>query len=227
MRSRMAKHQLLNWNIAGLPRWLWWIKGLRFLDGRYRLISRILAETDFVCLQEAFRHRGALKGKKLVGGVPWAWIGGDKKSGLMMMAREEPLEPPREGDFKATTISRGDFLAQKGWLAVKFSFGWLLTTHLDAGSDRASLRARKKQLKQLVNALTDMDRPIVLAGDFNLSVRRPGDVELLQSFLTETGLEIILHHGKDLIMAQGIAPEGAEVFENEKLSDHSRLVARV
>ena len=145
----------------------------------------------------------------------------------MIMAREEPLEPPREGDFKATTISKGDFLAQKGWLAVKFRFGWLLTTHLDAGPDRASLQAREKQLNRLVKALTDMDRPIVMAGDFNLSAKRPGDVELLESFVAETGLKIILHHGKDLIMAQGIAPEGAEVFENEKLSDHSRLVAQI
>lgn len=223
----MAKHQLLNWNIAGLPRWVWWIKGLRFLDGRYRLISRILAETDFVCLQEAFRHRGVLKGKKLAGGVPWAWIGGNERSGLMMMAREEPLEPPRKGDFKATTISQADFLAQKGWLAVKFRFGWLLTTHLDAGPDRESLLARGKQLNRIVKALADMDGPVVLAGDFNLSVKRPGDVELLESFVAETGLEIILHHGKDLIMAQGIALEGAEVIENEKLSDHSRLVARI
>ena len=223
----MAKHLLLNWNIAGLPRWLWWIKGLRFLDGRYRIISRILAETDFVCLQEAFRHRKTLRGKKLAGGIPWSWTGGDNESGLLMMAREEPLEPPRKGDFEATTISKGDFLAQKGWLAGKFSFGWLLTTHLDAGPDRESLRAREKQLNRIVNAFSDMDGPIVMAGDFNLSAKRPGDMELLESFLDETGLEIILHHGKDLIMAQGIAPEGAEVFENEQLSDHSRLVTRI
>jgi exonuclease III len=223
----MAKLQLLNWNIAGLPRWIWWIKGLRFMDGRYRLISRILAEADFVCLQEAFRHRGALKGKKLAGGVPWAWVGGNKKSGLMMMAREAPLVPPRDGDFKATTFSQADFFAQKGWLAAKFSFGWLLTTHLDAGPDQESLKAREKQLKRIVNALADMDRPIIMAGDFNLSAKRPGDVELLESFLAETGFEIILHHGKDLIMAQDILLEGADVFENESLSDHSRLVALI
>ena len=223
----MAKHHLLNWNIAGLPRWIWWLKGLRFMDGRYRLMSRILAETDFVCLQEAFSHREALKGKKLAGAVRWAWIGGNKKSGLMMMAREEPLEPPREGDFEATTFSQADFFAQKGWLAAKFSFGWLLTTHLDAGPDRESLQAREKQLNRIVNALKDMDRPIIMAGDFNLSAKRLGDAELLESFLAETGFDVILHHGKDLIMAQGITLEEAEVFDNEHLSDHSRLVARI
>ena len=223
----MTQHQLLNWNIAGLPRWLWWIKGLRFLDGRYRLMSRILAEADFVCLQEAFRHRGILKGKKLAGGVPWGWVGGGKKSGLMMMACERPLEPPRDGDFKATTFSRGDFLAKKGWLAAKFRFGWLLTTHLDAGSDRPSLEARKKQLKRVTRAIAEMDGPIVAAGDFNLSAKRSGDVELLESFLAETNFEVILHDGKDLIMARGITPEAAEVITDEKLSDHNRLAARI
>jgi len=106
-------------------------------------------------------------------------------------------------------------------------FGWLLTTHLDAGPDRESLLARGKQLNRIAKALTAMDGPIVLAGDFNLSVKRPGDVELLESFVAETGLKIILHHGKDLIMAQGISLEGAEVIEDEKLGDHSRLVARI
>ena len=67
----------------------------------------------------------------------------------------------------------------------------------------------------------------IMAGDFNLSAKRPGDVELLESFLAETGFEIILHHGKDLIMAQDILLEGADVFENESLSDHSRLVALI
>ena len=134
----MTQHQLLNWNIAGLPKWLWWIKGLRFVDGRYRKMSRILAEADFVCLQEAFRHRGTIRGKKITGVVPWVWIGGDKKSGLIMMSREKPLEPPREGDFTTTTFSQGDFLAKKGWLAARFRFGWLLTTHLDAGPDSDS-----------------------------------------------------------------------------------------
>jgi endonuclease/exonuclease/phosphatase (EEP) superfamily protein YafD len=106
-------------------------------------------------------------------------------------------------------------------------FGWLLTTHLDAGPDRESLLARGKQLNRIAKALTAMDGPIVLAGDFNLSVKRPGDVELLESFVAETGLKIILHQGKDLIMAQGISLEGAEVIEDEKISDHSRLVARI
>ena len=145
----------------------------------------------------------------------------------MMMARQEPLESPREGSFKATSLSKGDFLAEKGWLAARFQFGWLLTTHLDAGSDRASLRAREKQLEEIVSALADMDGPIVAVGDFNLSVERSGDVALLESFQAETNLEIAVHHEKDLIMTRGIAVESARVIEDEKLSDHGRLVARI
>jgi endonuclease/exonuclease/phosphatase (EEP) superfamily protein YafD len=49
-------------------------------------------------------------------------------------------------------------------------FGWLLTAHLDAVPDRESLLTRGKQLNRIVKTLAGMDGPIVLAGDFNLSV---------------------------------------------------------
>jgi hypothetical protein len=90
----------------------------------------------------------------------------------------------------------GDCWAAKGYLRVgaRQADGALIdvyNTHLEAGTAKRSLEARRKQLAILAQAIEESsaERAVIVGGDFNLAFNRPGDREAMADFRREVGLE--------------------------------------
>lgn len=99
----------------------------------------------------------------------------------------------------------------------RFEWGWLVTTHLDAGGGEADTNARGKQLARLTRKLPP--GALLLAGDLNLDTRRTADEMMLAAFQIETDLKVTRRDNLDLLMSRGIATRGAAVRRETNLSD--------
>jgi endonuclease/exonuclease/phosphatase (EEP) superfamily protein YafD len=146
--------------------------------------------------------------------------------------------------------SRGDCWANKGWLRVGIQPESgvqvdLYTTHLDSGPGKSSQRVRRRQLRRLADAIERLSpgRAVIVAGDLNLSTKRPLDEVSMREFRERLGLvksgvasELAIWHRRDCILyrdgpATRIELESAgtarEFVRGERpLSDHAALYAR-
>lgn len=193
---------VLSYNVAALP------PGISYSDPRPRmpLIGERLPDYDVVLLQETFSHFEALTGRleaPLLERGPGArtdWlrfllferICGRCGSGLASAAFREarPLRVEREA-YRGCAgwilpWTGADCGSSKGWLLTRVALarGVVLdfwNTHLDAGRRPADYRVRSEQLAELARAIErhSAGRPLVVAGDFNLSAERSPDREEL------------------------------------------------
>jgi endonuclease/exonuclease/phosphatase family metal-dependent hydrolase len=118
-------------------------------------------------------------------------------------------------------------------------------THLEAGTAKGSLEARRKQLAILTQAIQERsaERAVIVAGDFNLAFNRPGDGDAMASFRREAGLEdcgagpelprwrerdYILYRSSPRVVLHVEEMGEAKEFVNEglALSDHPAIYAR-
>jgi Endonuclease/Exonuclease/phosphatase family len=146
--------------------------------------------------------------------------------------------------------ANGDCWSNKGWLRVEMLTPEgvaidVYNTHLEAGPSERSIEVRRQQLEILAEAIEELsaDRPVIVAGDFNMSFGRHGDRELLMDFRERIGLrdsgagpelpnwlerDYILYRGSDeiglIIDEHGEAAEF--VSRDRALSDHPALFIR-
>jgi endonuclease/exonuclease/phosphatase family metal-dependent hydrolase len=87
-----------------------------------------------------------------------------------------------------------DCFAHKGWLRTGVTAGGIdvdvYNTHLDAGQDEGSRKARLAQLLELACTIDagGGERPLIVAGDLNLSYAFAGDREAIEIFREHLGL---------------------------------------
>jgi len=172
-------------------------------------------------------------------------------AGLSTFAEEEfaPGEVVREAydDCHGWVGANGDCWARKGFLRVRLHLpaGGVVdvyNTHLEAGETDPSIEARRAQLAQLAEAIERLsaDRPVIVAGDFNLASIRTADRSLKNEFAERLGLEdtgagselpfwrdrdsVLYRSGANRELAVVGAGEAKE-FVNRKraLSDHPAL----
>lgn len=143
-----------------------------------------------------------------------------------------------------------DCWASKGYLRVgiRTREGLIVdvySTHLDAGRGRGSVETRRRQLRTLASAIEQQsgERAVIVGGDFNLAVERPGDGELMAEFrerlnLSDSGAgpELPFWRRRDYILyrsgmqAQISVAQSGEAVEfvdgQRALSDHPAVYAR-
>lgn len=155
---------------------------------RLRALGRHVAEStyDLVCLQEVmyrsnlrelgFAHQRA-SGAVLVRG------------GLVFLSRT-PLSAYSAKGFELRKPARPEWLMRKGFQIASAQGLTVVNTHLSANRDddwspsnRYTLIA-KAELGELSQALTGIDGPLVVTGDFNL----PRESSVLQEFIAANGL---------------------------------------
>jgi hypothetical protein len=175
-------------------------------------------------------------------------------SGLASMVRED-LAKSRDFERTAFGVCNGwfgahsDCWANKGFLRVAIEAGGaavdLYNTHLDAGDSAQSVAVRRLQLDRIASAIEarGAQRPVVVAGDFNLAFSRPGDRETMHEFrrrlrLDDSGAgpEVPFWRERDFILYRSgaaaalHAERGGEALEfvngKRALSDHPALYAR-
>ena len=121
-------------------------------------------------------------------------------AGLSIFAEEKfaPDEVVREAydDCHGWLGSNGDCWARKGFLRVRLHLPSggevdVYNTHLEAGEAEPSIEARSAQLDQLAEAIERLssDRPVIVAGDFNLATIRTSDRSLKNLFAERLGLQ--------------------------------------
>lgn len=109
-------------------------------------------------------------------------------SGLGISTRS-PLVKTAMHSFPGPSVG-WDRLARKGALHAQFAVGGthvdVITVHLQAGYDPLAVRVRSAQLESLrsfIDSVADLDRPLVVCGDFNVDglahVRHGGEYESL------------------------------------------------
>jgi len=150
---------------------------------------------DVVCVQEDFQYHSILASqmtnypyKTLTsGGVP----GGD---GLNVFSRYPIYNIVRVAweDSCGVLDNYSDALTPKGFMRVTVDVNGncvdIYNIHLDAGSSEDDHRAKQNQLNQLYAFIEEnsKDRPVAIAGDFNLEIHEDGSEGYVQTFI-ETG----------------------------------------
>jgi len=259
---------VLSYNVAGLP------PGISYADPRPRLprIGERLGRYEVALLQETFSHFEALTDGLEAPVLERGPGPRDDWLGFLLLERicgrcGSGLATAALRDARPVRIERRAYSGCAGWLLpwtgadCGASKGWLLTrvrlarrvvidfwnTHLDAGGRRADARMRAQQLAELADAMErhSEGRPVILGGDFNLSVERVPDAAELRRLrerlrLADSGalrvdrerfpraIDHIYYRG-----ARGLALEVTEAgqahefeVEGRPLSDHPAVFAR-
>ncbi len=143
-----------------------------------------------------------------------------------------------------------DCWASKGFLRVRMRTPGgaeidVYNTHLDAGPNKASLKARRRQLAQLAAGIEELSpgRAVIVAGDLNCDFSRPGDGDILMAFRQRIGLQdsgagaelpfwrerdyVLYRSGPTTALSVEASGEAVEfVNGNRALSDHPALFVR-
>ena len=151
------------------------------------------------------------------------------------------------GDCKGYLDHQQDCFSDKGaqLITVKFATGITLdlyNTHLDAGRAKEDQEVRQKQLARLARFVEEKsrNRPVIMAGDFNLNWRFPEMRQSLEGFMHRLGLtrvgeaqnpknpvdHILFRKGGTIdlsVIRAGLAPGFA--VRGQSLSDHEPITA--
>lgn len=196
--SVITEVSILNYNVAGLPKLFG--NPAADVEANQRAIGQILAQSeyDIIAVQEDFGYHRALAAGLAgylyttihSGGVP----GGD---GMNIWSRY-PLynETRTTWDAAYGVIEDGaDEMTPKGILytAVDLGGGVILDfydIHADAYGDDGSAAAREVQYRQLADLIAEKsrNRPVIVTGDFNISLHHANDCGLWENFMEPLGL---------------------------------------
>ena len=158
--------------------------------------------------------------------------------GLLMLAQEKPGwvygEPYRSFAGRNTKLDKADESFSKGFQLVRFPEFWVLNSHMDAGRGQASRDARALQAWQVTAALkwyVPATDPLLIGMDSNLKPNRKKedggeqDGEILQKFLTDNDLTLVLQDGPDIIAVRNLQVENPHLLKLKEtvLSDHNAL----
>ncbi len=158
--------------------------------------------------------------------------------GLLMLAQEKPGwvygEPYRSFAGRNTKLDKADESFSKGFQLVRFPEFWVLNSHMDAGRGQASRDARASQAWQITAALkwyVPSTAPLLIGMDSNLKPHRTKqdggeqDGKILQTFLKDNDLTLVLQDGPDIIAVRNLQIKNSHVlnFKETVLSDHNAL----
>ena len=193
--------KLLSFNVSGLPVvGMFQGDALSFGNRKSAIIGEYLngLDRDIIGVQEDFNYHSGLAGKMAAfpyrtahsGGVP----AGD---GLNVFSRRGIYNVERVAWEKSAGVLYGgtDRLAPKGFIHAVGALAEgvyidLYVLHADAGRDSASIAARAGNYRQLaahINAL-EVDRAVVLLGDFNSILGRDWGDGLYENLIAPAGL---------------------------------------
>ncbi len=211
----VAQHKtvdILSWNVFLRPGFL--------MDGQLKRVDSIAhylvhSDADILVLQEVFHGRArrrlinsiktkypyyTKKGKTSFFGVP---------SGVLICSKY-PVKQERAIYFKRAI--KADKLARKGGIFVEIDLAntsfEVIGTHLQAGGGKEGMLIRKQQLKELLALRSDDKKPVVYAGDFNISYNSESYDDLVK-----------------ILSGKNKAPEGA-IKNTANFSDHDLTNAK-
>jgi endonuclease/exonuclease/phosphatase family metal-dependent hydrolase len=167
-----------------------------------------------------------------------------------LVAEPAVIRQPYRACSGWTRRTGGDCWATKGFLRVRMRFPGgakidIYNTHLDAGPNKGSLKARRRQLEQLAAGIEKLSpgRAVIVAGDLNCDFSRPGDGDALMAFRQRLGLQdsgagaelpfwrerdyVLYRSGPTTALSVEASGEAVEfVNGNRALSDHPALFVR-
>ncbi|MBE6615760.1 MAG: hypothetical protein E7631_10710 [Ruminococcaceae bacterium] len=189
---------ILNYNVAGLPKLFG--NAAADVEANQRAIGQILAgsEYDIIAVQEDFGYHKALAAgltgypytTNHSGGVP----GGD---GMNIWAKYPLYNETREAWEEAYGIIEdgADEMTPKGILYTVVDLGDgvyldFYDIHADAYGDEGSAAARRAQYLQLAEMIEEKSegRPVIVTGDFNISLHHGDSCGLWENFMEPLGL---------------------------------------
>ncbi|MBR5445596.1 MAG: endonuclease/exonuclease/phosphatase family protein [Clostridia bacterium] len=190
---------LLNYNVAGLPKLFG--NAAADVEANQQAIGRILAaaEYDIVAVQEDFGYHKALAAG--LGGYPYTTnhSGGVPGGDGMNLWSQFPLcnETRTAWETAYGIIEDGaDEMTPKGILytVVELAEGVYLDfydIHADAYGDEGSAAARRAQYIQLAAFIEENSagRPVIVTGDFNISLHHGDSCGLWENFMEPLGLQ--------------------------------------
>lgn len=189
---------ILNYNVAGLPKLFG--NAAADVEANQRAIGQILAgsEYDIITVQEDFGYHKALAAgltgypytTNHSGGVP----GGD---GMNIWSEYPLYNETREAWEEAYGIIEdgADEMTPKGILYTVVDLGDgvyldFYDIHADAYGDEGSAAARRAQYLQLAEMIAENSegRPVIVTGDFNISLHHGDNCGLWENFMEPLGL---------------------------------------
>jgi len=243
--------RVLVWNIHDrlLPGAMFSSKG--HSEEEIACIGDIASKFDLVLFQEAFvrpaqiarytNHDWADHPQFSQGGGgdwwPLRWVCEICMSpGLLMLAQEHPVfvhsEPYEAFAGWNTDEDKADDFFSKGFQLVQFPRFWVVHSHMDAGRGQNSVDARANQFQQITEALRQRvpgDARVLVGMDANLRPElEEQDQSILDKFLQDNGLTLILQHGPDLLATRNLRIERSQSLSLKGvLSDHDALTAMI
>ena len=186
--SRSGTFSVLTYNVAGLPQGVSESQPLRNMP----LISSRLNDFDLVLTQEDFYYAKALRRDATHRYYAPRSFDGLLGDGLSRFSRF----PMSEVDHQAWKSCHGfrrhasDCLTPKGFsfarhILSSFVMVDVYDLHADAGNSAGDQEARAKQIDQLIHYVVEHShgQAVIIAGDTNLSHRRPRDMATMQRLL--------------------------------------------
>jgi hypothetical protein len=193
--QQSGRFSLLTYNVAGLPQ----LVSSSEPDVNVALISPLLNHYDVALVQEDFSYHSRLSAR-----AAHAYRSEPMRSSLALMPDGLNwfsrfafgwVHRVRWGQCNGYLGAASDCLADKG-----FSFGEvtlapgvtvdLYNLHAEAGSTPLDMEVRRGNFEQLADYVRTRSRhhAVIVAGDTNLRMSVPRDVETLDRFLASTGL---------------------------------------
>lgn len=198
---------MLTYNVAGLPQGISSSQPLFF----QKKISPLLNDYDLVLVQEDFFYHHDLTAKLTHPHIGENGKGGTLGDGLARFS----VFPFTEVDHVAwqecygTLGHANDCLTHKGFSFARHTLAPGVTVdvynlHMDAGSTKGDNAAKDVQVDQLIDRILEQSegRAVLMAGDFNLKMKREPQKELIERLLSETELansRVTLDVGEDRI----------------------------
>lgn len=196
-----GEFNLLTYNVAGLPKIIGKKNGQNG-EQKHPFISPLLNEYDIVLVQEDFAYHDLL-----VRDILHPFFTKQKKSGFFRMG--DGLNRFSQFHFHGFTrkkwykcfgvfrgVSGSDCLTPKGFSVATHEmepgvFVDIYNHHGEAGKTMGDAQARKKNIKKFVEyvKMHSGGRAVILAGDFNLHVKKPIDKKHLKYILESLELK--------------------------------------
>ncbi|MFO8057587.1 MAG: endonuclease/exonuclease/phosphatase family protein [bacterium] len=201
-KARQGELEVLTYNVAGLP---------ELISGSHpsiytEIISPKLNAFDLVLVQEDFSYHDELKSRADHAYSSPPGSAGTLGDGLARFSRF-----PVRGKVKHVSWEEchghlghaNDCLTKKGFsMGVHELMPGILVhvynLHMDAGGSKADQQTRSIQMDQLITYMQrkSKGKSVIVAGDFNLSGKRPRDLETLQRLIDKQDLKDVCRETK-------------------------------